>query len=195
MQRSPLSRRLAWVAVGTAVVLAATLLGGVVAGRSPSSLGEGRPAAPSRGSAEGRAVLEQLGIATGSVDDIGELEQQARADQSAAAFARLGLAHLQSVRESGDPGGYGRAEAALERALALDERSHAALVGLATLAAARHEFELALTHATAAVAVQPDSIEALGIRGDAELELGRYADAFATFDEMAALKPSLAAYT
>lgn len=189
-------RRLAWVAVGTALVLAATLLGGVLAGRSSSSTGEGRPAVSSRETAEGRAVLEQLGIATtSSPGSIEELQQQARVDQSASAFANVGLAHLQSVRETGDPTGYRRAEAALTRALELDDRSYAARVGLATLAAARHEFEAALDHAERAVQLQPGSIEALGIRGDAELELGRYGDAFATFDEMAARKPSLASYS
>lgn len=195
MERSKLSRRLAWVAAGTALVLAATLLGGTIAGRSSSSADEGRPAVSSPTSAEGRAVLEQLGIATDATGDIDALEQQARADQSAAAFARLGLAHLQSVRESGDPSSYRRADAALQRALELDQRSYPALVGLATLSAARHEFKDALRYAQRAVQVQPGSIEALGIRGDAELELGRYSAAFDTFDEMAARKPSLAAYS
>lgn len=191
-----LSRRLQWVAAGTVLVLAATLLGGIAAGRSSSTRSEERPAASSRERTEGMAVLEQLGIATASSSGgIDELEQQARADGTAPAFARLGLAHLQAVRETGDPGGYRRADAALSRALELDGASYAARVGLATLAAARHEFETALDHAERAVELQPGSIEALGIRGDAELELGRYADAFATFDEMAARKPSLAAYS
>src|SRR5204862_1481079 len=52
----------------------------------------------------------------------------------------LGLAYLQKVREGGDPSFYPRAEEALTRALAAAPRDSDTLVGLVSLALARHRF-------------------------------------------------------
>src|SRR5439155_23350959 len=40
----------------------------------------------------------------------------------------------------------------------------------------------------------PTTAGVYGVVGDAEIELGRYPQAFASFDRMTALKPSLASY-
>jgi tetratricopeptide (TPR) repeat protein len=66
--------------------------------------------------------------------------------------------------------------------------------GLAALAAGRHRFRESLAHARRAQLLEPDVAAVYGLIGDAYLELGRYRQAFAAFDRMAALKPSASAY-
>ncbi len=58
----------------------------------------------------------------------------------------------------------------------------------------RHQFRHALALGRKARALAPFASRPLGVVGDAQVELGRYRDAFATFERMAALKPNLASY-
>jgi tetratricopeptide (TPR) repeat protein len=108
--------------------------------------------------------------------------------------ALRGLELQQQARASGDPALYPRAERELRRALRLDPDNAAAVRGLAALAASRHRFGESLGLAERALRLEPDSASAHGLVGDAQLELGRYAAAFASFDRMAALKPTASAY-
>jgi tetratricopeptide (TPR) repeat protein len=108
--------------------------------------------------------------------------------------ATRGLMLQQEARVSGNPALYPRAEQALERALRLDPRNGQALRGLAALAASRHRFSESLALARRAQALEPDVAAVYGLIGDANLELGRYGRAFAAFDRMTALKPSVNAY-
>jgi tetratricopeptide (TPR) repeat protein len=112
----------------------------------------------------------------------------------AAKLVRLGLRFQQRARETGDAGYYPRAEAALTKALGLQPHNPVALTGLAALAASRHRFEDARRRAEAAHRLAPASADPLGVLGDALVELGRYQEAFAVFDRMASLRPSLASY-
>ena len=112
----------------------------------------------------------------------------------AASHALLGLAYEQRARETGDSAYYPRAEIVLRRALELDDESATAYSGLASLALSRHRFGEALVLARRARQLAPTEARTLGAIGDALVELGRYHDAFATFDELARLKPGLAAY-
>ena len=107
----------------------------------------------------------------------------------------LGLAYQQRARETGDASYYPRSGAALHRAQRLEPTNSLALTGLAALAASRHRFEEALQLARRARRLAPASAGPLGVLGDALVELGRYHAAFAAFDHMAALKPSLASYS
>ena len=112
----------------------------------------------------------------------------------------LGLAYQQRARETGDPGFYPRSKAALLRALALERRSDLegerflTLTGLASLAASQHRFREARNLAQRAQRLSPGSAAPYGILGDALVELGRYRAAFAAFDRMVVLKPSLTSY-
>jgi tetratricopeptide (TPR) repeat protein len=93
----------------------------------------------------------------------------------APAWASLALAYVEQARTSGDPSGYARAEAAVERSL--DEAPHGnapALAAGAALAAARHDFSEALELARRALRTDPWSPGALATRVDALTELGRY---------------------
>ncbi len=109
-------------------------------------------------------------------------------------YVLLGLAYQQRARETGDPSYYPRSEGALRRALALDSKDYLAVSGLGSLALSRHRFREALTLGEQARKLNPHSARAYGVIGDAYVELGRYTEAFRTFDRMSKLRPSLASY-
>jgi tetratricopeptide (TPR) repeat protein len=69
-----------------------------------------------------------------------------------------------------------------------------AVLGLGSLALIRHEFRAALVYGRRAQRLLPGSARPFGVIGDALIELGRYRDAFAAFERMIALRPSLASY-
>jgi tetratricopeptide (TPR) repeat protein len=105
-----------------------------------------------------------------------------------------GLELQQQARATGNPSLYPRAERELRRALELEPRNATAVRGLAALAASRHRFAESLRLAERALRLEPDSAAAHGLVGDAQLELGRYPEAFASFDRMGKLKPTAGAY-
>ena len=109
-------------------------------------------------------------------------------------IALRGLELQQQARASGDPSLYPRAERELRRAAELDPRNAVAVRGLAALAASRHRFAESLPLAHRALRLEPGSATAYGLIGDANLELGRYDEAFAAFDRMVKLKPTANAY-
>ena len=111
------------------------------------------------------------------------------------AYAQLGLALLQKVRETGDPALYTQAEMALTEALKRDRQQVDALIGEGLLALARHDFKAALEWGEQARAVNPYRAEILGILVDALVELGRYDEAVATAQAMVDLRPDLASYS
>jgi tetratricopeptide (TPR) repeat protein len=167
-------------AVTTAVAL---LLGGVFDGGG----GEARP---SRG-----LSLPVRADASADTALLPRLQQQVRDDPADAhGLALLGLAYQQAARESGDPSYYPKSEAALRRALRLGQDDLLATSGLGALALSRHQFRAGLALGRRAVALSPTTARGYGIVGDALVELGRYEEAFAAFDRMASLKPSLASY-
>jgi tetratricopeptide (TPR) repeat protein len=111
------------------------------------------------------------------------------------AYTNLALAELQQVREDGDPTWYTKADALLTKALALDPKNFAALGGLGSLAASRHDFAGALALGRRALAIDPSSSYALGVMVDAEVELGRYGDARRTLERMLNTRPDLSSYS
>jgi tetratricopeptide (TPR) repeat protein len=110
-------------------------------------------------------------------------------------YADLGLAYVQQARVTADPSFYPKAEGVLERSLRLNGSDNfSALTGMATLAAARHDFATSLTWGQKAVAANPDNAEARAVVGDAQLELGLYDQAFETYQKMIDLRPELSTY-
>ena len=96
---------------------------------------------------------------------------------------------------SNRPGGvatrayYGQAQGALERSLALQPAGNAAAaVGLARWPT-RHDFTAARGHAEQALALNPVSAEANGVRADAATQLGDTATATAAVQRMLDLRP------
>jgi tetratricopeptide (TPR) repeat protein len=111
----------------------------------------------------------------------------------AESLALLGLAYEQRARETADPSYHPRAGVALRRALALEPRSALATSGLASLALSRHRFRDALVLARRALALDRTARN-YALLGDALVELGRYDEAFSTFDTMVQLEPALPSY-
>lgn len=184
--------RVTTIAIVAALAAATFLLGALRPG-SPAPPGlDRRPLAVSdAGSGFGPAP------SVGSLDaTIGSLEE--RIDEVPGdwrAFAALGIAHVQRARITSDPSAYPAAETSLRRSLDLrPDGNPDALVGLGTLAAARHDFTTALSWARRAVREAPFDADAYGILGDAQLELGRYAAAFRSFQRMVDTRPDLASY-
>lgn len=177
---------------GTVAVLAATvlLLGGVA--REPASVRAGTPrvAVP---------VAFERGPASSPARDtvavIQDYQEALRANPGdARSSTLLGLAYHQRYRESADPTYLVRAAGLFRRTLALRPHDPAATRGLAGLALSQHQFRRALRIAREAQRLQPDVADSYGPLGDALVELGRYREAFAAFDRMTALRPSVAGY-
>ena len=125
---------------------------------------------------------------------------QLRGDDDAAALpgskqlVRAGLQEQQLARRTGEPEHYTRSERALRQALERDPDDIHALIGLASLSNTRHHFREGLALARRVRWLSPDTALAYGVMGDALIELGRYEAGFRAYDQMVALKPSIAAY-
>lgn len=113
---------------------------------------------------------------------------------SPAALDRRGNAFAQQARETGDAAYYARAEAAYRLALRVAPTDLPATLGLGSVALSRHEFRRGLALGRRALALSPSTAEGYGVVGDALVELGRYRHAFATFDRMVSLRPSVSSY-
>jgi len=176
---------------GTVAALAVTvlLLGGVLRESSSEARGLPRPARP---------VTPALVVGFSPTADTEALVRDLQARVRAAprdgeALTLLGLAYQQGVRETGDFAYLAKSEGVLRRALRIDPKDARAVYGLGSLALARHEFRRALALGRRAQSLAP-AARNLGVIGDALLQLGRYDEAFATFDRMARMRPDLAAY-
>jgi len=176
---------------GTAAVLTAAVL--TLGGAFRSG---GAAAAPDR-LPSGIAEELQRGFAAGDTEsEIAGLQGELRLrPHDVKALETLGLAYLQRIRETGDASYYPKADGVLHEALAARHRDLIATAGLGQLALARHQFRRALALGLRARAISPTTAGVYGVVGDAEIELGRYPQAFAAFDRMTALKPSVASYS
>jgi tetratricopeptide (TPR) repeat protein len=170
------------------IAAAALLLGGVL--RGPASA---QPTAAPAGIAPESFTS---GFSPGGTAQLVERLQAAvrAAPEDALSLDLLGLAYQQRARETGDPAYYTKSEGVLRRALALQRNDLLATSGLGSLALSRHRFREALVLGRRARAISPSTARNYGVIGDALVELGRYREAFAAFDRMAALRPSLASY-
>lgn len=91
------------------------------------------------------------------------------------AWATLGLGYVEQARVTGDTSYYAEAEDAVEQSFAAGPADNpSAHAAAAALAAARHDFVLALEEAARALAIAPRHVGALAVRIDALAELGRY---------------------
>lgn len=111
------------------------------------------------------------------------------------ALASLGQRLLQETRETADYGLLERAEEAFSRLREIDPVDVEAILGLGSIALARHEFDAALTLGRQALEVAPSSSRALGIAVDAQVELGRYEEAGDVLESMLRTRPDLSSYS
>jgi predicted negative regulator of RcsB-dependent stress response len=152
-------------------------------------------AAPPAGAPGSETLLQP--VLSGSLDRIiSSLQQRLRVlPDDYRSFASLGLAYVQQARLTADPSYYPKAEGVLQRSLALDAKdNYAAMVGMAALAAARHDFAAALDWGERAKTINSANGNVYGVIGDAQVELGRYAHAYASFQKMVDTLPGLSSY-
>ncbi len=111
-------------------------------------------------------------------------------------WAELGSAYVEQARVTGDPSYYPKAQGALERSLqAKPTGNDAAMVGMGSLANARHEFSQARDWGRKATAANPYQAGAYGVLADALTQLGDYAGADAAVQKMLDLRPGLASFS
>jgi tetratricopeptide (TPR) repeat protein len=172
--------------------IAAALAGAAVALFGGSPDGAGPQAAPPP--ASDTAVVSQLLNGLAGNDTARYVTTLERRSRDRDTLLLLGLAYQQRARETGDPRFFTLSEHALRRTRARFGAAGLADTGLAALAVSRHRFAAAIPSARAALRIDPQDATALGALGDAYLNLGRYRRAFAAYDRMAELSPSVASY-
>ena len=181
-------RRAALAAAAVGLTAAAFLLGGVL--REWSSPGRASEASAATGQSLGSEFAAGDTAAT-----ITALQASLRSNpENVHGLGVLGLAYQQRARETGDPSYFPKSAGVLRRALRLAPNDLIATTGLGALALSRHRFREGLALGRRAVALSPTTARGYGIVGDALVELGRYEQAFAAFDRMASLKPSVSSY-
>lgn len=192
MARTFTRNRLALGLATAAVAAAAALLGGVLRdGPSPSAAGAASAFDPD--SVPALQAGFSLGIDTEGL--VRQLQSRLRTvPRDSQSLTLLGLAYEQRARETGDPAYYAKADGALRSALAVAPGSMLATSGLGSLALSRHDFRTALDLGRKALAASPSTARNYGVVGDALIELGRYDEAFRSFDAMTKLRPSTSAY-
>jgi tetratricopeptide (TPR) repeat protein len=132
----------------------------------------------------------------GAAQTIEQLQERIRRNpDDPGAYAKLGLALIQRVRETADPTLYARAEQAFAEALRRDPQSLDALAGQGSLALSRHTFADALRYGEQAREINPYRAEIYGIIGDAQIELGQYEAALDTIQKMVDTRPALNSYS
>src|SRR5437660_9707131 len=110
--------------------------------------------------------------------------------ESALLHTLLGHAYIRRARDKGDLSDYDRAEASIRRALDLDRTSVSAQVTLAQVLCAGHKFAEGLRLARQVYARNPGEHGVLLMVADAQLELGDYAAAEKTYEELQGKDPS-----
>jgi tetratricopeptide (TPR) repeat protein len=156
-----------------------------------ASLAITRVSAPSS-SPRAAAISKAEGVSA-TDRQIGVLQERLRqqpTNQQAA--TQLGLSYLQRARETSDPSFLVRAEGVLNQALEQAPDDTDTLIGLGTLALARHDFSAGLDWGQRAVASNPYKAAAYGIVADAYTELGRYPEAVEAVQHMVDLRPDQA---
>ena len=178
------SRRKAWLTVltvGTGVVL--FLVGGLGLHGWSGRTSPDRAAVGGFGPAPAGARALEARIT-------GLQERQRRVPEDHVSWASLGLAYVEQARISVDPTYYPKAVRALERSLAIDPADNfAACAGMAALASARHDFADAREWALKGLSINPANATLHGALGDAEIQLGRYTEAFESIQRMVDLLP------
>ena len=123
------------------------------------------------------------------------IEKARKLPKEARSWVQLGDALSQSFRDTNDAKFYDYAEGAYQFALGLDVRSTDALCGLAWVYGGRHLFTQSMEFANQALALDEMNHTAVGILGDAELELGSYDSALDHYQKMMDLRPDLSSWS
>lgn len=139
----------------------------------------------------GVPVADPAGLA----NRIATLEAQlAQAPDNHAAGIALAEALVRQARVTGNGAYAARGEQRLRQALASDPGDYDAQRMLGVVLLSLHKFEDAVVAGQKARDRRPDDAFNYGVIGDGQLELGKYREAFASFQRMVDLRPSAASY-
>ena len=182
------------------VIIAAAIFAAGAIGPWRTAGSGGDPAGAAGSATQTSALAARPAFTSGGTLDaqIASLQEQLRIrPDDIDALASLGFAYVQQARVTADAMWYAKAEGAVARAQALDARSEHldTLIAAGALALARHDFDDALRLGERAREINPDNATARGIIGDALIELGRYEEAFDSFQAMIDLRPDLASWS
>ena len=169
--------------------IGAALLGGVVSESRSAGPAAGRPGAGGRAALRVRLGRHRLARRAGSRTRRAPAPATPRRTRCSGSPTRSAPA-----RPATRPSTRGPTPCSAARTSSTPKNVYA-LTGLGGIALARHRFAEALRIGRAAQAAAPGAAAPYGVVGDAQLELGRYREAFATFDRMAALKPNASSYS
>jgi tetratricopeptide (TPR) repeat protein len=154
--------------------------------------------APAAAVAEARVGGAPGRLATGSIaETVAQLEARVAAfPNDDVALATLGIAYVDLARITGDPTRYGRADEVLAASLDVNgDDNYLAYAGLAAVAAARHDFRTAEEQALTGLEINPANATLWGVLSDAQIQLGKYDDGFASVERMGELLPDIASIT
>ena len=171
-----------WAAIAAAAGVLLTLAAAASLPPPPASTGPGPGEEPTRPVASKAGVEAELARCT-------RLAEEDPDDPGA--WSGLGDALMQRFRERPDAALLARAQTAYERALRLDKRWAAALVGMAWVANTRHDFEAGNRWARQALSLEPGMPDAHALLGDAAVERGAYDEAFKQYQAALDARPDL----
>ncbi|HEY8743464.1 MAG TPA: tetratricopeptide repeat protein, partial [Chloroflexota bacterium] len=127
---------------------------------------------------------------------ISKTQQQLRAHPNDEhSYVVLGEAYEQEARDVGDPTYYAKADAVLQQARKRQPDDAEAIAAQGSLALSRHDFVGALALCQQAHQLDPYSANVLGIISDADVQLGKDADAIQSAQQMVNLRPDLSSYS
>jgi tetratricopeptide (TPR) repeat protein len=179
----------------TGILLAAVVI--VVASNATSVLLGGKPATGDRSDSQGAGLIEAAGGPDAGIGSLPQIDNSIAAwtanlaanDKDFISATNLGLLYDARGRLTGDIGDYGRAQAALDKALAVVPTHLPARLLHARLLQTTHDFAGALAESRAILADDSTQAGAVATMGDALLELGDIGGAAAAFSRLATEVP------
>jgi tetratricopeptide (TPR) repeat protein len=179
----------------TGILLAAVVI--VVASNVTSLLLGAKPATSDRSNSQGAGLIEAAGGLDAGIGSLTQIDNSIAAwtanlaanDKDFISATNLGLLYDARGRLTGDIGDYGRAKAALDKALAIVPTHLPARLLHARILQTTHDFAGALTESRAILADDPTQAGAVATMGDALLELGDVDAAAGAFSRLATEVP------
>ncbi len=127
--------------------------------------------------------------------NIAFFEERVVETKDSLSYNRLTGLYLQRFREVGDPADIGRAELSARASLEAARNAYSGLVNLALVKVVQHDFAAAEQYASQARDQYPEFPDAYAILGDAQVALGKYAEATNSYVFYLDNAPGFAAYS
>jgi tetratricopeptide (TPR) repeat protein len=110
-------------------------------------------------------------------------------------YITLASLYLQKVRETSDSSYYAKIDALMDTAALIDPTDGDVPAIRASAAMGRHDFVAGYAYITKALALNDTRAAYWGLKGDADIELGRYDEAVASFQKMVDMRPDFSSWS